>query len=56
MASELPDEADNHLVELAVSGNAEWIVTGNTKDIAAGELVFGGFRVVTPGAWLKETG
>ncbi len=50
----LPDESDNHLIELAVAGNAEWIITGNTKDIAAGELVFDSFRIVTPGIWLKE--
>ena len=50
----LPDESDNHLIGLAVAGNAEWIVTGNTKDIAAGELVFDSFRIVTPGIWLKE--
>ena len=31
----------------------EWIVTDNIKDIAAGELVFDSFRVVTPGDWLK---
>ena len=31
----------------------EWIVTGNIRDIAAGELVFDSFRVVTPGDWLK---
>ena len=49
----LPDESDNHLVELAIAGNAEWIVTGNTRDIAAGELIFDSFRIVTPGAWLK---
>ncbi len=46
----LRDEADNHPVELAVAGNAAWIVTGNARDVAAGELVFDGFRVVTPGA------
>ena len=39
----LPDESDNHLIELAVAGNAQWIVTGNTKDLAAGELLFDGF-------------
>ena len=50
----LRDESDNHLVELAVAGNAAWILTGNTRDIEAGELIFGGFRVATPGAWLKE--
>jgi len=50
----LPDEADNHLIELAVAGNSRWIVTGNAKDVAAGELVFDSFRVITPGEWLKE--
>ena len=49
----LRDESDNHLVELAVAGNAAWIVTGNSRDVADGELVFDGFRVVTPGEWLK---
>ena len=50
----LPDESDNHLIELAVAGNAEWIITSNVRDVAAGELVFDGLRIVTPGAWLKE--
>ena len=50
----LRDESDNHLVELAVAGNAAWIVTGNARDVTEGELVFGGFRVVAPRAWLKE--
>ena len=50
----LPDESDNHLIELAVAGNAESIITGNTKDIAAGELVFDRIRIVTPANWLKE--
>ena len=50
----LPDESDNHLIELAIAGNARWIMTYNTKDIAAGELVFDGFNIVTPSNWLKE--
>lgn len=50
----LPDESDNHLIELAVAGNAESIITANTKDIAAGELVFDRIQVVTPASWLKE--
>ena len=50
----LRDESDNHLVELTVAGNAAWIVTGNERDVAAGELIFDGFRVLAPGAWLKE--
>ena len=50
----LPDESDNHLIELAVAGNAESIITANTKDVAAGELVFDRIQVVTPANWLKE--
>ncbi len=50
----LPDESDNQLIELAVAGNAESIITTNTKDIAAGEPVFDRIQVVTPANWLKE--
>ena len=49
----LPDESDDHLIELAVAGNAESIITGNTKHIVAGELVFELIRIVTPANWLK---
>lgn len=45
----LPDEADNHVVELAVAGRAEVIVTYNTRDFERTELHFPGLRVVTPG-------
>ncbi len=47
-------EAEQRAIELAIAGNAEWIITGNVRDIAAGELVFDSFRIATPGAWLKE--
>ena len=50
----LPDESDNHLIELAIAGNAKWIVTRNVRDIAKGELAFDNFRIVTPGDWLKQ--
>ena len=50
----LPDEADNHLVELAVAGNAEAIITHNARDVASGDLVFDGIRIVAPGDLLKE--
>ena len=50
----LPDEADNHLIELAVAGQARWLITGNKKDIATGELAFPGLRVVTPREYLSE--
>ena len=46
----LPDEADNHVVELAVAGNAEAIVTHNTRDFRRSELRFPGLAIVTPGA------
>lgn len=49
----LPDESDNHLIELAVAGNAESIITGNARDLVAGELVFDLIRIVTPGNWIK---
>ena len=44
----LPDEDDNHLIELAVSGNASAIVTRNVRDITGGELRFPSIRVLTP--------
>lgn len=50
----LPDEADNHVVELAVAGGAEAIVTHNTRDFARAELHFPGLRVLSPGALISE--
>ena len=50
----LPDEADNHLIELAIAGNADWIITRNTRDVAGGELDFDSFGVLTPDAWLRQ--
>ena len=51
----LPDEADNHVVELAVAGNAQAIVTHNTRDFRRNELRFPGLTVVTPGALIAES-
>jgi putative PIN family toxin of toxin-antitoxin system len=51
----LRDEADNHLVELAVAGGAQFIVTRNLRDVGRGtELRFSGLKVVSPDAFLKE--
>lgn len=50
----LPDESDNHPIELAIAANAESIITGNPRDFATGELAFDTFRIVTPGNWLME--
>lgn len=45
---DLKDEGDNFLIELAVAGNAECIVTRNTKDLAGAELSFTNLRIFTP--------
>ncbi len=50
----LPDEADNHLVELAVAGGARFIVTRNLRDVARMELKFPDLRVLSPEDFLKE--
>lgn len=50
----LPDEADNHLIELAVAGNASAIVTHNARDLAAGDPAFDSFRIVAPDDLLQE--
>ena len=50
----LPDEADNHLVELAVAGGADFIVTRNLRDVARMELRFPQLRVLSPEDFLKE--
>ncbi len=44
----LPDESDNHLIELGVAAQAEAIVTRNLRDVARGKLKFPSLRVLTP--------
>jgi putative PIN family toxin of toxin-antitoxin system len=50
----LPDEADNHLIELAVAGGADLIVTRNLRDVRRGELHFPRLRMISPEDFLKE--
>jgi putative PIN family toxin of toxin-antitoxin system len=50
----LQDEGDNHLVELAVAGGADYIVTKNLRDVARMELLFPNLKVVFPETLLKE--
>jgi len=50
----LHDEGDNHLVELAVAGGADYIVTRNLRDVARMELLFPRLKVVFPETLLKE--
>ncbi len=49
----LPDEADNHLIELAVAAQADAIVTRNLRDLTQGELKFPRLRVLSPEACLE---
>ena len=44
----LQDEADNHVVELAISGNAEYIVTHNIRDFKNAQLHFPHLQIVKP--------
>lgn len=44
----LVDEADNFLVELAVAGNAQYIITHNIRDFQNAELRFPDLSIVTP--------
>ena len=50
----LPDEDDNHLIELALAGSAETIVTNNTKDLIHGQLRFPEMKIQTPSQFLKH--
>ncbi|MBP6341125.1 MAG: PIN domain-containing protein [Moraxella sp.] len=50
----LKDEGDNFIVELAVAGNANYIVTKNLKDFRQSELVFDSFKVITPKQLLEN--
>jgi len=50
----LRDEADNHVIELAVAGGASAIVTKNVRDFRATELQFPDLQVLKPEALLEE--
>ena len=49
----LRDEGDNHLLDLAVSGNARYIITNNVRDLNSGDLKFS-IKVVSPSDYLSE--
>jgi len=50
----LPDETDNHIIELAIAANADYIVTNNLKDFAQPELLHGGYEVISPQQLLRR--
>lgn len=50
----LPDEGDNHLIELALAGDATHIVTNNIRDFRSGELTFPKLKIVTPAEFITQ--
>lgn len=50
----LPDEGDNHLIELAVAGAAATVVTQNVRDLRGGQLRFPQLGIETPAEFLKR--
>ena len=49
----LPDESDNHLIELALAGGAQVIVSSNTKHLTRGGLAFPHLTISTPPEFLE---
>lgn len=50
----LLDEADDHLLELAVAAGAEEIVTKNVRHLRSGDLRFDEIRILKPEQILEE--
>ena len=47
------DEADNFLIELALAGNANQIITNNIRDLKNAELSFPNLKILTPETLLR---
>ena len=50
----LRDESDNHLIELAIAGNARYLVTYNLRDFSHMELNFPELSIRSPETFLEE--
>jgi hypothetical protein len=53
--SNLLDEADNHLIELAVIGSVEVVVSTNKRDQNFGALLFPGLKVLMAGSFSSNS-
>ncbi|HRX71085.1 MAG: putative toxin-antitoxin system toxin component, PIN family [Candidatus Competibacteraceae bacterium] len=49
----LPDEADNHLIELAIAGGATAIITHNTRNLLHSQLFWKSLSILTPAQCLE---
>lgn len=49
----LVDESDNHVLELAVAGNAQHLITHNVRDFSDSQLSFPDIPITTPAQYLK---
>jgi putative PIN family toxin of toxin-antitoxin system len=50
----LVDEGDNHIIELAVAANANYVITNNVRDFKSAELRFDEIVVLTPNELLEN--
>ncbi len=50
----LKDESDNHLIELAVAGNAKSLITNNLKDFRNAELAFPHLKILSPVEFIQR--
>lgn len=48
----LRDEADNHVVDLAIAGNADYIITQNKRDFQQMDLLFPNLNIVNAAEFL----
>ncbi len=50
----LRDEGDNHVLELAIAGNAQILVTNNLRDFRGSELTFPQLQILSPYQIIKD--
>jgi putative PIN family toxin of toxin-antitoxin system len=50
----LRDEGDNHVIELAIAGNARILATKNLKDFRGSELTFPQLQILNPHQMIGE--